>query len=56
MTGRNGGARDSGHAAEINTSKYDSQRRISLPCHAAMDEEDIDYVVYRVKAFFAEPA
>ena len=27
---------------------------ISLPCHNAMTEEDIDYVIYWVNQFFAE--
>lgn len=32
------------------------RRLISLPCHAAMNDEDIDYVVHWVRAFFAEQA
>jgi len=30
------------------------KRLISLPCHPGMNEEDIDYVIYWVKEFFAE--
>lgn len=30
------------------------KRLISLPCHPAMTDEDIDYVIYWVKEYFAE--
>ena len=30
------------------------QRLVSLPVHSAMDEEDIDYVIYWVNKYFEE--
>jgi perosamine synthetase len=30
------------------------KKLISLPCHPGMDDEDIDYVIYWVKEYFAE--
>ena len=30
------------------------EKLISLPCHSAMKEEDIDYVMYWIREYFAE--
>ena len=30
------------------------QKLISLPCHSAMKEEDIDYVMYWIREYFSE--
>ena len=28
------------------------KKLISLPCHSAMDDEDVDYVIYWIKKYF----
>ena len=38
---------------ELPVAEREWKRLISLPCHAGMTDEDIDYVVYWVREFLA---
>ena len=43
----------SGRMVKCGFSDKEWKQLISLPCHAGMKEEDIDYVIYWVKSYFS---